>query len=47
MIGYELFVDAGNDFTSEFTKVEGYAGDSSVYEATQADGLEFGKTYRF
>jgi hypothetical protein len=47
IIGYELYVDAGDDFTSEFTKLEGYTGESTVYEATEADGLELGKTYRF
>ena len=47
MLGYELYVDAGDDFTSDYTKIDGYLGDSSVFEATQADGLEFGKTYRF
>ena len=40
-------MDAGDDFTSEFTKIEDYTGEATVYEATVDDGLELGKTYRF
>lgn len=45
---YELWVDAGDDFTSEFTKLSGYSNNAMVYLATsQVDGLVDGKTYRF
>ena len=27
-------MDAGDDFTSEFTKIEDYTGEATVYEAT-------------
>ena len=48
IIGYELWVDAGNDFTSTFTKLTGYSSNSMVYIATQAvDSLVIGHTYRF
>ena len=32
--GYELWVDAGDDFTSSFTKLPGYSTNSMVYLAT-------------
>jgi len=45
---YELWVDAGNDFNSQFTQLASYTNNAMVYVATQAqDGLENGKTYRF
>jgi hypothetical protein len=45
---YELWVDAGDDFTSTFTKLTGYSNNQMVYLATQqVDGLVNGKTYRF
>jgi len=45
---YELWVDAGDDFTSSFTKLVGYSNNAMVYLATQqVDGLVLGKTYRF
>ena len=42
-----MWVDAGDDFTSEFTKLASY-NDELVYKATAAtDLLVVGKTYRF
>ena len=31
---YELWVDAGDDFTSQFTKLSGYSNNAMVYLAT-------------
>jgi hypothetical protein len=44
---YELWVDAGNDYTSSFTKVELYTGTSQTYAITTIDGLVVGNFYRF
>lgn len=44
---YELWVDDGNDFTSEFHQVTGYTDNAIIYQATVADSLTHGKTYRF
>ena len=44
----ELWVDAGDDFTSSFTNMASYDGISPAYAAsTASDGLQPGKTYRF
>ena len=44
----ELWVDFGDDFTSDFTKMTNYDGIAASYAATNAqDGLDPGKTYRF
>lgn len=44
---YELWVDAGDNFTSDFRQVTGYDDNAIIYKATVADGLDKGKTYRF
>jgi len=47
LIGTELWCDAGDDFTSEFSQINGYDGESPTYGFTEAvDGLIPGKTYR-
>lgn len=48
IIDYELWVDAGDDFSSAFTKLTNYNGASLIYGANNAnDGIVIGKTYRF
>ena len=44
---YELWVDAGNDYFSEFTKISMYAGNDFLYGASNLDGLIRGRSYRF
>ena len=45
---YELWVDDGNDFKSEFHKLTNYDDNALIYEAAEdPDGLVRGKTYRF
>lgn len=44
---YELYVDAGDDFTSSFTEVAGYNNQDTTYSASTSDGLVLGKIYRF
>lgn len=45
---YELWVDNGDDFTSDFSLVYGYYdGSKLIYDASENDGLVIGKTYRF
>lgn len=45
---YELWVDAGDDYTSEFRQLTNYADNALIYQATQIkDGLLPGRTYRF
>lgn len=44
----ELWADEGDNFTSDFSLLTNYDGQSSFYAATElADGLDPGKTYRF
>jgi hypothetical protein len=46
--GYEIYVDAGNDFTSNFNIMPAYDGTSTIYGATNTvDFLILGRTYRF
>jgi len=47
ILGYELWVDAGNNFSSDFTKIAGYSGLTNTYVASSADGLVIGMKYRF
>lgn len=43
----ELWIDAGDDFSSSFTNVTGYNGQDLAYGFTAGtDGLSVGKTYR-
>jgi hypothetical protein len=43
-----LFVDAGDDFSSQFTQLTNYDGVSTTYTATTVDDLlQTGKVYRF
>jgi hypothetical protein len=44
---YELWVDDGDDYTSDFHQVSGYTSNAIIYQATVDDGLTSGKTYRF
>jgi len=45
---YELWVDAGNDFGSEFSKLSQYANNELIFEAVAEAGiLESGRVYRF
>ena len=45
---YELWVDSGDDFTSDFNIIDGYYdGASLIYDASENDGLVIGKTFRF
>ena len=44
---YKLWVDAGDDFTSQFRQVPSYDGQSVIFTSNQTmDGLLTGKTYR-
>lgn len=43
----ELWVDAGNNFFSGFTKISNYNGLTGAYSVTAADGLSSGVIYRF
>jgi hypothetical protein len=47
IIKYELWVDAGNDFNSDYHKIEGFDGLRNYYVASDADGLVVGEKYRF
>ena len=47
IIGYELWVDDGNNFLSAFHQITNYSGLTTSYIASNADGLVIGKTYRF
>jgi hypothetical protein len=48
VIGYKIFRDAGNDFTSSYVQMTSYDGMSSTFTATVAsDGLVSGRIYRF
>lgn len=47
ILNYELWVDAGNNFSSDFTKIMGYNGQSNTYVASSVDGLSIGMKYRF
>ena len=48
ILSYELWVDAGNDYSSEFTQLTNYNDNGLIYQATALkDSLEVGKTYRF
>lgn len=48
IIDYELEVDAGDNFNSNFNPLVNYDGNSLIYGATNAqDGIVIGKTYRF
>lgn len=45
---YELWVDAGNNFSSEFSKLSQYANNELIFEAVAEVGvLESGRVYRF
>jgi hypothetical protein len=43
---YKLYVDAGDDFTSEFTLVASYDGQSLEHTTTVDDKLVTGRVYR-
>lgn len=46
--GYKLFVDAGNDFNSEFREIPRYTTYQSPFTVTTADdSLSTTKIYRF
>jgi hypothetical protein len=48
VIGYKIFRDAGNDFTTSYVQMTSYDGMSSTFTATVAnDGLVTGRIYRF
>lgn len=47
IINYELWVDAGDDYTSAFTKLTLYTGLSLQYGITAVDSLTKGRIYRF
>lgn len=48
ILGYKLFADQGNDFTSPFTQITRYDGTSLQFTVTVGqDGLQVGKIYRF
>lgn len=47
IIGYELWADEGNNFSSDFTKITGYGGLTQTYIASSVDGLVIGRNYRF
>jgi len=44
---YELEVDAGDDFSSDFNPVPNYSGQPLSYTSGLADGLVLGRVYRF
>jgi hypothetical protein len=44
--GYKLYVDAGDDFTSEFTEVASYDGQILEHTTTVDDLLITGREYR-
>lgn len=48
IIKHKLFVDAGDNFSSQFTELTNYDGISTTYTATSlVDKLITGKVYRF
>ena len=48
ILSYELWVDAGNNYSSEFTQLTNYNDNGLIYQATALkDSLKVGKTYRF
>jgi hypothetical protein len=47
IIKYELWVDEGDDYFSEFTKITGYAGHTFLYSISPLDNLVRGRSYRF
>ena len=45
---YELWVDEGNDFNSDFRQLLGYIDNSLIYSVTiNMDNLQIGRVYRF
>ncbi len=44
---YELWVDQGDDYFSEFRKINGYAGIELEYAVSPLDNLVRGRSYRF
>ena len=48
ILGYKLWRDQGNDFSSAFVEVPSYTDNSELFTTSAAlDGLETGKIYRF
>ena len=48
IIQHELYVDQGDDFSSQFEKIVSFDGHSLVFTTdSENDGLVTGKTYRF
>jgi hypothetical protein len=45
--GYKLWVDAGNDFSSDFVLVSSYNGQDTTFTSVAADLLVTGRVYRF
>jgi len=48
ILGYKLWRDQGNDFSSTFVEVPTYTDNSELFTTSASlDGLDSGKIYRF